>query len=92
MRGLGHSPFFDNVITPIRDASQLGVRGASQLGVWFASQLGVWFASQLGVFGVDVPTSHTKKNRRADLPREKKMEKTKCVSNDRSGHEDQNAY
>ena len=84
MRGLGHSPFFDNVITPIRDASQLGVRGASQLGVWFASQL--------GVFGVDVPTSHTKKNRRADLPREKKEEKTKCVSNDRSGHEDQNAY
>ena len=69
-------------------ASQLGVWFASQLGLWFASQLGVWFASQVGVYRVNVLTSHAKKNRRADLPRGKKIEKPKCVSNDRSRRDD----
>ena len=79
-----------NQIVKLWYASQLGVRDASQLGVWFASQLGAWFASQLGVLRVDAPTSHAKKNRRADLPREKKIEKPKCVSNDRSRRDDSN--
>ena len=36
--------------------------------------------------------SNNLSNQRADLPREKNMQKTMCVSNDRSRHEDQNAY
>ena len=41
------------------------------------------------IFRVDGLTSYAKKNRRANLPREKKvLEKTECVSNDAEGCED----
>ena len=69
-------------------ASQLGVRVASQLGVRDASQLSVRDASQLGVC---LPVSSYDPRTTLGRPSDdlgRPFDKTKCVSNDRSDHDD----